>query len=484
MAKSIRKNSIMMVLYELLSLFVPLILTPYISRAVGANGIGIYSFTYSIVTYFVISIQLGVKLYGRREIAKVNDDRQNYSAVFWEIMTIQTVMFIFVTVAYVFFLFIYDCSALIKTALIIQYIEILVGYLDISWLYYGLEDFKVILYRNIVVRAFEMVFILTFVHNVDDIIMYVLIMAACNFLGVMFMWPTLRKIISIVRVSWISVRRRIFPMLQLFIPVLSSVLFAMVDKTIIGINLDIESVGYYENAYKVAKIPVVIITALGSVMLPRITKLLADGKKDESEKYISKSMSIVMFISCGISFGICAVSQTFIPVFLGSGFEESIPLLELLSFMIIFIGWGNVLRTQYMLPKGFDKAYTKSVLYASVLNILLSFYLVKSLGTIGVASASLFGEIVICLYTNHILKEELPIKEYVLKSTRYIIIGLIMLILVKRISLILDTLNPITLLFIEIIIGGGLYCFLTLLYEYLTKDYIIAEELNIILRKK
>ena len=105
MTTSLRKNSIMMVLYEVLTLIVPLVLTPYVSRTIGASGIGIYSYSFSVVWYFVIIVQLGVKLYGRREIAKVNDDITKYSVVFWEIFSIQTVMFILASLFYVFFLF-------------------------------------------------------------------------------------------------------------------------------------------------------------------------------------------------------------------------------------------------------------------------------------------------------------------------------------------------------------------------------------------
>ena len=136
MTTSLRKNSIMMVLYEVLTLIVPLVLTPYVSRTIGASGIGIYSYSFSVVSYFVIIVQLGVKLYGRREIAKVNDDITKYSVVFWEIFSFQTVLFILASLFYVFFLFEFYEKSLLKLALCIQFIEIVVGYLDISWLFY------------------------------------------------------------------------------------------------------------------------------------------------------------------------------------------------------------------------------------------------------------------------------------------------------------------------------------------------------------
>lgn len=479
-----RKNSIMMVLYEVLCLLVPLIITPYISRTLGAEGVGIYSYTYSIVTYFVILVQLGIKLYGRREIAKVNDNKKEYSKVFFELLYLELAMFAIVSLLYAVFIFWVVRSETYRIALIIQYIEIVVALLDISWLYFGLEKFTAIVIRNIVVRLAEIFLTLTLIHSERDVYSYIVIMAGCNLLGVLSMWLGIRSKIIKVSVSKIDIQRRILPLTRLFIPVLSTTLFSIVDKTIIGLFINTESVGYYENAYKIAKIPVVVITALGNVALPRVTKLIADGKERESRAFIGKSMSLIMGITVAMSFGMFGIANVFIPLYLGDDFTAAIPLFKILSFMIIFIGWGNVLRTQYMLPKGYDTLYTKSVVYAAIINIAMSLVLVKPLGAFGVAIASLATELVICVYSTIKIRKEIDVILLIKNDFGYLFSGVLMAICVMLIGEYLSVrMSYLYTVIVQVFVGAIVYSISTLIMELVNKRYVFIEEVRNIIKR-
>ena len=479
-----RKNSIMMVLYEVLCLLVPLIITPYISRTLGAEGVGIYSYTYSIVTYFVILVQLGIKLYGRREIAKVNDNKKEYSKVFFELLYLEIAMFAIVSLLYSVFVFWVVRSETYRVALIIQYIEIVVALLDISWLYFGLEKFTAIVIRNIVVRLAEIFLILTLIHSERDVYIYIVIMAGCNLLGVLSMWLGIRSKIIKVSVSKIDIQRRILPLTRLFIPVLSTTLFSIVDKTIIGSFINTENVGYYENAYKIAKIPVVVITALGNVALPRVTKLIADGKERESRAFIGKSMSLIMGITVAISFGMFGIANVFIPLYLGDDFTAAIPLFKILSFMIVFIGWGNVLRTQYMLPKGYDTLYTKSVVYAAIINIAMSLVLVKPLGAFGVAIASLATELVICVYSTIKIRKEIDVMLLIKNDFGYLFSGVLMAICVMLIGEYLSVrMSYLYTVIVQVFVGTIVYSISTLIMELVNKRYVFIEEARNIIKR-
>ena len=477
-----KKNSFLMIIYEILGLIVPLILTPYLSRKLGASGIGLYSYTYSIALYFVIFIQLGVKLYGKREIAKVNDDKEKYSSVFLEIFFIQLFLFLVILIIYIGFIGIAITDESIKIALSIQAIELVVGLLDISWFLFGLEKFKAIVIRNCIVRIFEIVLVFVLIRDCSDAYMYISIMTFSNLAGALSMWVEVKRAVVFKTPDWICIRKHIFPLLQLFIPVLSTQIFSIVDKTIIGSYLDVEHVGYYDNAYKIAKIPVVFITAIGNVMLPRMTKLIADGENQASRMYMRKSMSVICMGTSAVAFGLASISDVFMPLYLGPGFKESIGLMAILAFMLIFIGWGNVLRTQYMLPIGYDGLYTRSVVYASISNVIISALLVRSFGTYGVAIASLVCEIIICFYSTWKLRKELPIKRYLADNYKYAVIGFVMYIVVRFINITMNISNKMMLLLIEILIGGFIYISLTLIAEVFSKNGILLSEIKRMLK--
>lgn len=472
-----RKNGIMMVLYEVLCLFVPLIITPYISRVLGAEAIGIYSYTYSVATYFVITIQLGIKLYGRREIAKVNHSKEEYSKVFFELIYLETAMFALVSVLYAAFVFVFVDNEVYRGALLIQYIEMMVALLDISWLYFGLEKFTAIIIRNVIVRIGEILFIFLLIHSEKDVYAYIAIMAACNFFGVLSMWVDIRSKLVRAAAGKYEIKKHVIPMIKLFIPVLSTTLFSIVDKTIIGSFINTENVGYYENAYKIAKIPVVVVTALGNVALPRVTRLIAAGK--ESKDFINKSMSLVMGITAAMSFGMFGIAKVFIPLYLGDSFIAAIPLFQVLAFMIVFIGWGNVLRTQCMLPKGYDMLYMKSVVYAAIVNIAMSLALVKTFGALGVAIASLGSEVVICVFSTLKLRREINVGGLIRGSSFYIFAGMLMSALVSFTgSIMTGVRSGFLILCIQVIVGITVYFITVFFMERITKRYVFITELE------
>lgn len=473
-----------MVLYEVLLLIVPLLLTPYLSRVIGSFGIGVYSYAFSITSYFIIVIQLGIKLYGRREIAKINDNKDKCSSVFFSIFSLEFILFSITSIAYFLFVCLYETDTILNQAFFILYIEIIASLLDINWFFYGIEKFDIILIRNGIVRIAQLFLILIFVTGKDDVLIYILIMSLCNLAGVISMWVKINKFVCFKKEYLKNCFIHFFPMVQLFIPVLSTQLYSVVDRTIIGFYLDMNNVGFYENAYKIAKVPVVIITALGSVMLPRITKLIADGEISEASRYLRKSLSLTMFVTCAISFGLCSVSSSLIPIYLGDGFSESIILLEIMSFMLVFIGWGNVLRTQYMLPKGYDMLYTKSVVYASIINILLSILLIKYFSVIGVALSALIGEVIICIYSTIKLRKELDISTYIYDSIVYFVAGIFMLVSIGFLkNSFLYNLSVLTSFFIEFVLAAIIYMGSVLLYEAITGKNVIINEAVIFLNR-
>lgn len=473
---SLKKNGILMIFYEILGLLVPLILTPYLSRKLGAEGIGIYSYTFSITSYFIIFIQLGIKLYGKREIAKLNKNK--YSLFFCEILVFQSILFIFIVFLYFYFIKSYQCSYLIKQALFIQGIELITGFLDISWFFYGIGKFKTIVISNIIIRILEIILIFLFIHSEVDILIYIFIMAGSNLMGIFVMWFNIKPLIKFQPVNRRGVLKHYSFMIKLFIPVLSIHLFSIIDKTIIGYLIDVEHVGFYESAYKIAKVPVIFITAIGNVMFTKSTKLLVEGESQESLAYIKISMTTIMFLTCAISFGLSSISEEFIKIYLGENFYKASSLLSILSFMIIFIGWGNVLRTQYILPRSYDWLYTKSVVFSAILNIFFSLILIKPFKTFGVAIASLISEAFICIYSSYKLRNELNIKIFIKENSIYFITGFFMLVFIKIFNLSFNLKNIILKLILDIFIGVIFYLGIICIWEIKHKPRFLLNELH------
>ncbi len=102
--KSVTKNYVYNLIYQVLVLILPLVTTPYISRVLGAENIGIYSYTTSISAYFILFGSLGIALYGQREIAYKQGNKKDYSKTFWEIVALRFIT-IFISLIIFYFTF-------------------------------------------------------------------------------------------------------------------------------------------------------------------------------------------------------------------------------------------------------------------------------------------------------------------------------------------------------------------------------------------
>ena len=177
MKKSIAKNYIYNLIYQMLTIVLPLITTPYLSRVLGAENIGIYGYTLSIVTYFVLFGTLGIAMYGQREIAYVQNDKTKQSKTFWEIVITR---FITLTIASVTFYITFCIRGQYTTYYTILLLELLANALDISWYYQGIEDFGKTVIRNLVVKILSLVCIFVFVKTQADLWKYMLIYVLAN----------------------------------------------------------------------------------------------------------------------------------------------------------------------------------------------------------------------------------------------------------------------------------------------------------------
>ena len=171
--KSIRKNFVYNLIYQLLTIILPLITTPYVSRVLGAFNVGIYGYALSISAYFVLFGTLGTILYGQREIAYVQNDKEKYSKAFWEIFILRTITMLISLI--VFLVIFVDRNNDYYTYYLILSLEIIGNLFNISWLFQGLESFKQIVVRNLFVKTISIICIFVFVNEPSDLWIYFLI---------------------------------------------------------------------------------------------------------------------------------------------------------------------------------------------------------------------------------------------------------------------------------------------------------------------
>ena len=450
---SITKNFLYNVCYQLLIISIPLITTPYISRVIGPEGLGAYSYTNSVVSYFILFAMLGLNNYGNRSIAAVRDDKFELSKTFFNIYALQFLTSFIMLIIYVIYV-----SLFVSQHRILYYIQILliistIG--DINWFFFGLEQFKLTVVRNTFIKVFTLISIFIFVKDRNDLWIYVLILSLGTFMSQLVLWFFMKRYIIWMKPSFNEILRHLKPNLFLFIPILAGSIYKVMDKIMIGNMTDKIQVAYYENSEKIINIPIGIISALGVVMLPRMSNIFITGNKRIAEEYIEKSLKFVMFISIGSTVGLIGIAPIFVPLFLGESFINCISVVSIISITILFVSWANVIRTQYLIPSKKDNIYIKSMLLGAVVNFIINILFITKFGAIGAAIGTVFAEAIVAVYQTFKVRKEINIAKYLVNSCIYIVPAICMYLCI--ISLRSTTQNIVLDLLIKIITGGTIY---------------------------
>ena len=455
-----KKNFIYNLIYQILVLIIPLITAPYLARVVGADGVGIYSYTYSIVYYFMLLTLLGVNNYGNRTIAKVRDDKKKLSKTFWSIYLFQLFMGIIMLILYIGYILLFDNKYKLYAS--IEILFIISAILDINWFFFGMEEFKKTITRNTFVKVGNVILIFLLVKSVNDLWKYTLIMSGMTCLSQIILWSFLRKKVSFVKIKFSSIKEHIKPNLVLFIPVIAVSLYKIMDKIMLGSLSNVREVGLYENAEKIINIPMTLITALGTVMLPRISNILAKGDNKKVKEYISKSIKFVMFMSLAMCCGLVAIGYNFAPIYFGEEFQKTGILIMMLSVTLPFLSFANVLRTQYLIPKEKDKIYIVSVSLGAITNLIMNFIFIPKFASIGACIGTITAEFMVMFYQAMAIRKELPINKYVKSIIPYTIKALIMLVIVYSLNYI--NINGFIRLLLQGIVGCIVYGLLNIKY--------------------
>ena len=407
--KSENKNFLLNVAYQMLSYVFPLITVSYISRRLGVENVGIYSYTYSIVYMFMLAAMLGINNYGNREIAKVRDDREKTSDLFWEIYRLQLFIVGSATVGYLFYT-VFLCREY-KNIATIQGLYLISVFFDINWFYFGLEKFKLTITRNCIIKIASLVLIFCFIRTQDDLAKYTFIMAGATVISQLYLIVSLHKYVDYKKAPLHNSIKHLKSCLILFVPVLAFGIYRVMDKTMIGAFSDVTELGYYENAERLINIPISIINALGTVMLPRMSYLLQNRKSD-SRTAIDSSMKLALIMATVMATGLFLIADDIAVVLFGSSFIKSGNIVRILSVTIIASAWANVIRTQYLIPMRFDRIYVTSTLGGAVVNLILNLLLISKFGAYGACVGTIAAEYFVMVYQTIKVKSELGIKKY------------------------------------------------------------------------
>ncbi len=451
-------NIIYNVAYQILSIIVPLITAPYVFRILGKDGIGLYGYSFSVAHYFTLFCMLGILNYGVREISTVSDNIIERSKKFFQIYSIQLISGVFSLLSY--FLLVNSYVHEEQKIFLVQGIFVISAMLDVSWFLFGMENFRITTIISIINKVITTTCIFLFIHKQTDVYLYAAILSLGSLFNNIFYWIVIKKYLDWSFCDFSGITRHLKPILILFIPVIAINIYKYIDKIMLGAILDVSEVGIYEAAEKLQNFPLCLIAAFGTVMLPRISNLRANSKSADVNHYNMLSFVALMFVCFGMAFGLAGISESFIPLFYGEGYNESVQVLQWLLPSMIFVGWANIIRTQYLLPYRMDKTFCASVIVGAVINIFSNLLFIPIYGATGAAISTTFAEFTVCSYQSYVAYKDMNLGLAMKCSVPYILIGMVMYIIMVQIHIREDVYAFI----LRLVVGTVIYLALSLVY--------------------
>lgn len=423
--KSLKLNYIYNLAYQILNMIIPLVTAPYISRVLKPEGVGTYGYTASYVTYFTMFAVLGTLTYGNREIAYLQDDRKKRSKVFWEI-EILSCMSTAISIC-AFLIFLCFCDRDLVPLYAIQVISIISVATDISWLLQGMEEFGKIVGRNLFFRILNVLFIFIMVRQESDLFLYIAGMVILTLAGEISIWVYVPKYVD--KPEWKELRpfRHLKATISLFIPTIAISVYTVFDKTMIGYISTKTENGYYESSLKVSRVALTMVTALSTVVIPRMGYYYNQKDYKKVKELVYQGFSYIWLMGVPMALGLAGIANNFVPWYYGPGYEKVKILLPIQALLILAMGSSNVTGLQYLIASKREKSLTKSVCIGAGLNLICNLILIPKLFSVGAAIASLMAETVIAVVQLYMVSKEISVGTIVKGIYKYIIAGIVML---------------------------------------------------------
>lgn len=463
--RSISKNSFYSICYKLVGVLFPLIISSYSSHILMPTGVGKVALAQNITTYFVTISALGIPNYGTKKIGSIQNNTDEKNKVFTELFVINLVSTIICAV--VFFIMIFNIPYFKGNELYIVFsMLILFNIANVDWLYQGLEEYKYIAVRSIIVKLACLIILPILVRDENDIFQYAFILCISTVGNYVFNIIYLRKFVCFTTKN-LNFKRHLKYIFILLASVCATEIYTMLDSTMVGVMCSETDLGYYTNASKTARMLYVLITAACAVYLPRLSLYWKENRRNEFENLASQGMKLVLILSIPIFCGAEVLADRIIPVLFGKEFTSSIFTLRILAILVIIFSVAYIGGHVILIASNREKYTMYAAIAGAISNFTLNLILIRVIGFNGAAIASVFAETIVTVV---LILSARPAVNYHIKAHFYIstfvsCFGMTLVVLMLK-RIIQDQLLSCV---VCTILGGIIY----FIFQYLLKNDVV-----------
>lgn len=392
---SLKKNIVLSYINTITGIIFPIITFPYASRVLLPEGIGIVDFNFSIINYIVLFTSLGIPTYAVREIAKYRDniELRNQKTVEIALLNLILCFFGYVAVALIG-IFVPKVNAHLALFYVLS-LAIFFTAIGVYWFYQAIEDFKFITLRGIIIRTVCAISLFVFVKDRDDLIVYGLIVVGSTVGNNLLNFVHLRHFIrlSTIRIRQLNIWQHLKPAAKIFLMFAFVSIYIYLNNVILGFLQGDRAVGLYTSGMRISHLINMVVTSLGTVMLPRCSNLIETGRENEFNSLTAKSYHFVLSVALPLSAALICFAHPMTLLLCGSHFTDAIAVVMITAPTVLIVSISDVVGMQVLLPKNKETIIVCSTAVAAMVNVALNFLLIPYLAEIGAAIGTLAAEL-------------------------------------------------------------------------------------------
>lgn len=437
MAQSVKVNYILNLINTGTQMLFPLITFPYVCRVIEADGVGQINFFQSIISYISLFTCLGIPMYAIREIARDRSDVVQMNRTAMEILLLHSMLtLVGYAIVAILCLTVPQIQVNIPLFLILS-LTIFFTAIGCEWFYQGIEDFKYITIRGLIIKTVSVVLLFIFVKSKTDLLYYGCYTVFGVLGGNIFNFFRLRKYIHRENIifSGLHIKRHIKPVLKVFSFSVVTSIYLQLNTVLLGFLKNALAVGYFAAATKVMQMLLTMSLCLGSVMMPRASHLIAENKEVEFNRLIQKSYDFTLAIALPMTIGLIFCAPSLITALCGVKFEHSILPSQIIAPIILMVAISNVFGIQVLFPKGKINIVTLCCGIGALADLILNLCLIPFFSYIGTSIAYLGAEVATTVSMYLIGRKYIPIIYFKKSHLTYALGCVVMALALYGISL-------------------------------------------------
>ena len=471
MQKSLTKNSIYNIIYTIANILFPFATSIYVSRILLPAGVGKVASAQNIVSYFVTLAALGLPSYGVREFAKIREKKKNRNKLFTELLLVNVISTTLAIIGFVGLGTINDGFNGQWALYAACGLSIAFNYLNIDWMYQGLEEYGYITGRSLFIKGLSLLRLFLFVRSREDYVLYALISSLATGGNYIFNVLNARKYVTL-DFSQIELQRHIRPVLLIALIIFLSTIYNKIDVTMLNILATDESVGYYTYAQKTITMVLTMANAITAALLPRLSYYYENDRQG-FYNLLDKGFQVLCFMTLPMTIGMALVAPQAVEFLYGKAFEPAVLTIRLMCPLILIKGFGDLFCYQLVYSTKSEKIILPASALASAINVITNAILIPTLLQNGAVIASVFSELVTNTFQFIYMKKKVKFSINMKAFTKGLISTAVMTL---SVCIIMQFKLPNTIgLILEILCGVIAYIVLnlvlknTLIFEFLNK---------------